>query len=121
MYRKVKMLEKFFTQKKINKAEMIDSSGEIKKLYEGLVWDGRGERKGKSKEEDRKHEEDKEMVVGEMSKKDKLLNVIKRKTKFLKTINPKYYALVVGLIIVAVLVKKYRAKIVSVLKLILNV
>lgn len=56
-----------------------------------------------------------------MSTKDRVMNVMKRKSIMLKKINPKYYALVVGLILAAILVKKFRAKITNVLKVILNI
>jgi hypothetical protein len=121
MYRKVKLVEKFVSLRKINKVEIIDSCEEIRSLYESLVNDVNSKKNGneKSKEDDKKEED--EIVVGEMSRKDKIINAIRKKTKLLKKINPKYYALIVGLIVVAFLVKKYRAKIISLLKVILNV
>jgi hypothetical protein len=37
MYRKVKLVDKFINQRKINKAEIIDSSQKLKGLYDSLV------------------------------------------------------------------------------------
>jgi hypothetical protein len=56
-----------------------------------------------------------------MSRKEKALQSIKRISKFLKNIHPKYYALIFGLILMALLAKKHRTKITAVLRMVLNI
>jgi hypothetical protein len=59
--------------------------------------------------------------MNNISKKDLFVKNVNKKLKYFKNINPKYYILVTGLIITAILVKKYRVQILNILKLIFNV
>jgi hypothetical protein len=56
-----------------------------------------------------------------ISKKDKIWKIFHKKINLLKKIHPKYYAIVIGLVIIAILVKKYRSRIGFILKTVLNV
>lgn len=61
------------------------------------------------------------MQMKNMTKKDKLMWVINKIVRKLNKVDPKIYVLVVSLVLVAILVKKYRAKIFYLLRMVLNV
>lgn len=50
-----------------------------------------------------------------------MVHVVRKRFRFLKKIDRKLFVVVVGLLVVAILVKKYRAKITSLLRVLFNV
>jgi len=60
-------------------------------------------------------------MIKNISKKDLFVKNFNKKLKYFRSINPRYYAILIGLIIIAMLVKKYRAQILNIFKLIFNI
>lgn len=56
-----------------------------------------------------------------MSQKEIFIKNINKKLKAIKKVDSKYYVTVIGLLILAVLAKKYRAKIIFLFKKVLNI
>ncbi len=61
------------------------------------------------------------MSMEKITMKKAVFKFLSKKFNHLKRIDPKYYVIVIGLLIIAILFKKYRLKILAIIKLVFNI